>query len=114
VPPGDYVLVVIVGGYAPRSAAIQVPSSAVDVSVEPGGRVQLRLSAGTTTRVRLLDRTGIPQAVAGSDPAGWTVVGGPSTVWPNVGTGTYRLESMTGGVTSVAVARGGTSVVDVK
>jgi hypothetical protein len=111
---GDYVLAVMVDGYAPRSLAVQLPISTIEVSVEPGGRVQLRLPAATSTRVRLLDAAGIPQVVSGSDPAGWTAVVGPTTVWTNVATGSYRLESMIGGVTSFVVTSGATSVVDVK
>jgi protocatechuate 3,4-dioxygenase beta subunit/5-hydroxyisourate hydrolase-like protein (transthyretin family) len=111
---GDYVLAVMVDGYAPRSLAVQLPVSTIDVSVEPGGRVQLRMPAAMSTRVRLLDAAGIPQVVPGSDPAGWTAVAGPTTVWTNVATGSYRLESMIGGVTSFVVTSGATSVVDVK
>jgi hypothetical protein len=111
---GDYVLAVIVDGYAPRSMAVQLPVSTIEVPVEPGGRVQLRLPVATSTRVRLLDAAGIPQVVNGSDPAGWAAVVGPTTVWTNVATGSYRLESMSGGVISFVVTSGATSVVDVK
>jgi len=112
--PGSYVLSVVVAGYAPRSLSIQTPAPAIDVSVEPGGRLQLRLPASTSNRVRLLDAGGIAQAVAGSDAAGWTSIAGPTTVWMNVAAGSYRLESRTGSVTPVVVRSGLTSVVDVK
>ncbi len=112
--PGNYLLTVLVAGFAPRTLPIQVPTAALDVALEPGGRVQLRLPAGTSTRVRLVDGTGIAHAVPGSDPAGWTAIAGPMTAWPNVASGSYRLESMTGGVTSVIVKTGATSVVEVR
>jgi protocatechuate 3,4-dioxygenase beta subunit len=112
--PGNYLLTVLVAGYAPRSLPIQVPTAAIDVTVEPGGRVELRLPKTMTTRVRLVDAAGIAQAVAGADPAGWTAIAGPTTVWTNVAAGSYRLESMTGGVTPMTVKNGTTFVVDVK
>jgi protocatechuate 3,4-dioxygenase beta subunit len=112
--PGDYVLTVMVAGYAPRSLSIQVPVAPIDISLESGGRVQLRLPPAASMRVRLLDAAGLPQAVSGSDPAGWTSVGGPTTVWTNVAAGSYRLQSMTGGETPFIVTAGATSVVDVR
>jgi hypothetical protein len=112
--PGNYLLTVLVAGYAPRSLVIRSPVPTIDVSMEPGGRVQLRLPAVTSNRVRLLDADGIAQAVSGSDTAGWASIVGPTTVWTNVAAGSYRLESMTGGVTTVVVRSGVTSVVDVE
>jgi Carboxypeptidase regulatory-like domain len=112
--PGAYLLTVLVAGYAPRSLPIQVPTAAIDVAVEPGGRVELRLPTITSTRVRLVDAAGIAQAVPGSDPAGWAAIAGPTTAWTNVAAGPYRLESMTGGVTAITVKNGTTLVVDVK
>src|SRR5207247_9438822 len=112
--PGSDRRIVFVAGYAPRAVPVQVPSAAIDVTVEPGGRVELRLAETMTTRVRLVDAAGIAQAVPGADPAGWTAIAGPTTVWANVAAGPYRLESMTGGVTTVTVKNGTTFVVDVK
>ncbi len=112
--PGDYVLTVLAAGYAPRSLSIQAPVAAIDIALQPGGRVQLRLPPAASIRVRLLDAAGLPQAVSGSDPAGWTAVAGPTTVWTNVAAGSYRLQSMTGGETPCVVTAGATSVVDVR
>jgi len=112
--PGEYLLTVLVAGYAPRTLALTVPATAIDVAIERGGRVQLDLAGGTSTRVRLLDSAGVPQAMPGADASGWTAVAGPAAVWPNVGSGSYRLESMTGGVTPVVVRPGATSVVEVR
>jgi len=112
--PGDYLLTVLVAGYAPRSFPIHIPAATLEVPLEAGGRVQLRLRATASTRVRLLDTAGIAQAVPGSNPAGWTAIAGPSSLWPNIASGSYRLESMTGGVTPVVVKSGATSMVEVK
>jgi hypothetical protein len=112
--PGNYLLTVLVAGYAPRSLPIQVPTAAIDVAVEPGGRIELRLTAIPSTRVRLVDAAGIAQAVPGSDPAGWTGIAGPTTVWTHVAAGLYRLETMTGSVTTITVKNGTTFVVDLK
>ena len=112
--PGEYLLTVLVVGYAPRTLALTVPATAVDVAIERGGRVLLDLAGGTSTRVRLVDSAGVPQAMPGADASGWAAIAGPAAVWPNVGSGSYRLESMTGGVTQVVVRPGATSVVEVR
>jgi hypothetical protein len=111
--PGRYVMSVEVTDYAPRSLVIQVPVGAVNVALEPGGRLQLRSNPSSATRVRLIDASGVAQSVPRSNVAGWVDIVGPVTAWPNVAAGTYRLESMTGATATVVVTSGATSIVNV-
>jgi hypothetical protein len=111
--PGRYLMTVEVADYAPRSLVIQLPAGALDIALEPGGRLQLRSSATSATRVRLIDASGVVQSVSRGSLAGWVDIVGPVTAWPNVAAGTYRLESMTGATTTVVVTSGATSIVNV-
>jgi hypothetical protein len=111
--PGRYLMTVEVTDYAPRSLMIQVPSGAVTIALEPGGRLQLKSNPLSATRVRLVDASGVVQSVPRSGAAGWVDIVGPVTAWPNVAAGTYRLESMTGAIATVVVTSGVTSIVNV-
>ena len=114
--PGSYSLYLFSGGYAPRSLpALSVPSPKLNLSMTPGGRVEVR--SETTASGRLVDARGTGYLIGAWRRDGGITVTPPVSVWEHVAPGSYQLIlSGPSGDRSfpVNVAEGRTTTVEVR
>ncbi len=112
---GKYVLTAQVTSYAPRTLVLSMPSPLLNVALDRGGTVEIRCCGGQLfRRVRLVDAQGLPQFVPSSTIGGWTDVGPPVAIWPNVAEGRYWLELSGGDRVDVVVRAGAATIVELK